>query len=141
MLIYTQALFHLNQTSEKMPSTQKYSRSEVEELIGELIRVIKTRNSFPSAINIPKDFVRRNPWTNKYVSRGFSEADQLMELAKAPDFDITFVPMGEVEREWRHDRKMKMKLHFRTSGGDRHERTFSFYFEEQEEGVYIPLNG
>ena len=124
-----------------MPEAQPkktYTRSEVTELMEKLADAIKSRKSL---IDMPADFVKQHPWVNKYVSPGFAEANQLMELAKEPAFGIVFVPQTEAEREWRHDRKMKPKLSFKTIGGSKDDRIFTFSFEEQEEGIYIPLNG
>ena len=121
-----------------MPSNQTYTRSQVDELMEEMANIIKARKS---KADIPAYFIEEHPWTKKYLCVGYSEANQLLELAKEPAFGITFVPMSETEREWRHDRKMKMKLHLRTTGGTQFDRVFSFYFEEQEQDLYIPLNG
>lgn len=116
-----------------------YTLAEVNELIEELVKVIKARKSF--GLGRPADFVKRHPWVNKYVSPGFAEANQLMELAEQPAFDIVFVPQTEAQIEWRADRKMKPRLIFQTSGCAEHDRIFGFLFEEQEDGLYIALNG
>jgi hypothetical protein len=121
-----------------MPSNKTYTRSQVDELMKDMVEIIKTRKSWADR---PADFIKEHPWTNKYLSTGFAEANQLLELAKEPAFDIRLVSISETENMWRHDRKMKMKLHFRTTGGTEHDRVFIFYFKEQEEDIYIPLNG
>jgi hypothetical protein len=123
-----------------MLSAQKYTRSEVVEFIEELIKVTKAIKNWPGVTKVYADFVTKHPWAKKYASTESEEARYLKRLAEKEDFGFMLISEYDERKRWRHDRQTKRMLHFRTLGDDIHDRLISIHFEEQEDGVYAPID-
>ncbi len=111
-------------------STQ-YVLSEIGEVVDEMANLIRNQ---PSREELSA-FLEKHPWALKYVSNGFSEAEQLREMAQKPGFKIVLhVPsVREAEIRKRHG---KPQVSYVTEGQG---RRFQFCFE-QVGGAYVAIS-
>ena len=83
-------------------------------------------------------FVDKHPWTLKYMSYGFSEANQLREFAEKVGFQITLQVPNELETKYRERHGKTKVIRYETPLGNA--RQFVFIFECVRGDIYKVIN-
>ena len=114
---------------------KKYTRVGVNEVMSEMTRLIIS----PYDHDVANAFIEEHPWTLKYVSDGFSEAEQLREMSETQsDFGIIPDTVSDQEKAFCLRNGFKQVVRYVTSGKG---RTFTFHFDQVEPDGYLAVSG
>lgn len=122
----------------KKSYTKETARSAVEGLLAE----IKAKKS---DFDCPDDFISEHCWSLKYLSGGFSEANDLFRRVHSNPNGASVIEVAITEKvkKFREERGMKpqVKLQIVVDKVSYNGQSYIFTFEEQDDGTYICLNG
>ncbi len=112
----------------------------LEEFVNELVRVAA---SLDDDIDVPRDFIKKHPWTLKYLSH-FAESKDFRAIVKTPGVQIEIDPCPDNVRRFREIHGMKQVLRYRIfvpADTDIRTKEQIFKFEVQDNGSYVALSG
>lgn len=112
----------------------------LEEFVNELVRVAA---STKDDLDVPRDFIKKYPWTLKYLSH-FAEANDFRAIAKNQGVKVTMSPEPDNIQRYRKERGMKPQVRYKVFvpvDTDIRTKEQIFRFEKQEDGSYVALNG
>ena len=117
-----------------MYNRKQYTFTQIAYVIRMMNQILKKEPGSALA----KMFVRNHPWLSKYISVGFTEAEQLREAAGKSGFSIKPYTPTPMERALRRRFQSTNQIIYeaRVVG-----RIFLFRFEETTCGAYIAISG
>jgi len=109
-----------------------------EEAVLAMVRsLVEEARKKPDKLTQPKNFIDQHPWTLKYLAIGWSEAEELMRLAKSEGVKVVNVTISpKYQARYSGGHRMAVRVH----NDNILFKPFIFWFRKVKDG-YISLSG